>query len=47
MQPPATLSRASGITRSGSMSMVRPKPLQDSQAPTGLLKENTAGLGSA
>ena len=47
MQPPPTLSRPSGITRLGSMSMVRPKPLQDSQAPTGLLNENTAGVGSA
>jgi len=38
--------RGSGTTRSGSISIVRPKPLQVSQAPTGLLKEKSAGVGS-
>ena len=47
MQPPASVRRGSGTTRSGSMSIVRPKPLQVSQAPTGLLNENIAGVGSA
>jgi hypothetical protein len=36
----------SGITRSRSMSITRPKPRQVSQAPSGLLKENRLGTGS-
>ena len=42
-QPWAIDLRASGITRSGSIAIVRPKPLQVSQAPTGWLKEKRAG----
>ena len=35
-----------GITRSISISMTRPKPLQVSQAPSGLLNEKIFGTGS-
>ena len=44
--PPASVRRGSGITRSWSIAIVRPKPLQVSQAPTGWLNENSAGDGS-
>ena len=47
MAPPASVRRGSGTTSSGSIAIVRPKPLQVSQAPTGWLNEKSAGDGSA
>jgi hypothetical protein len=42
----ATERRLSGNTLSQSTPMVRPKPRQVSQAPRGLLKLNSPGVGS-
>ena len=46
MAPSASVLRGSGMTRSRSTSMTRPKPRQVSQAPSGLLNENRLAVGS-
>ncbi len=45
--PPSSIERSPSITRSGSISILKPRPAQAGQAPYGLLNENIRGVISS